>query len=33
MMDYYEDGGYYPVGGAAQIAESMAELIESGGAL
>lgn len=31
MMNYYEDGGYYPVGGSSQIAESMAELIESGG--
>lgn len=31
MMRYYEDGGYYPVGGAAQIAESIAEVIEAGG--
>ena len=29
MMSYYDGGGYYPVGGSAQIAESIANAIES----
>ena len=29
MMSYYDRGGYYPVGGSAQIAESIADAIES----
>ena len=31
MMRYYEDGGYFPDGGSAQIAETMAEVIETRG--
>jgi len=31
MLAYYESGGYYPVGGSAGIAETMAEVIESNG--
>ena len=31
MMNYYEDGGYYPVGGSALIAESIARVIEAAG--
>lgn len=31
MMSYYDGGGYYPVGGSAQIAESIADAIESRG--
>ena len=31
MMRYYENGGYFPDGGSALIAETMAELIETRG--
>ena len=29
MMSYYEHGGYYPVGGSAHIAETIAAVVEA----